>query len=96
MDIEGAEFHALRGLSGVLAANPGVSLIVETNPEMLAGAGSSAGEMWQWLVGLGYRPYVIPNDFTASAYLNAGAPAAPVPATTIPDRPACKVHGLGP
>jgi FkbM family methyltransferase len=69
VDIEGAEAHALRGLSETLAANPQARVIVEVNPTMLAGLGSSADALFEFMAGFGFKPYLIPNRYEEAAYL---------------------------
>ncbi len=39
MDIEGAEMAALRGMAGIMAASPGLALIMEYNPQALSASG---------------------------------------------------------
>jgi FkbM family methyltransferase len=69
VDIEGAEAHALRGLSATLAANPRVRAVVEVNPPMLAGLGSTAEGLFAFMENLGFKPHLIPNDYHETAYL---------------------------
>jgi FkbM family methyltransferase len=69
VDIEGAEAHALRGLSTTLSSNPRVRVIVEVNGPMLAGLGSSVEGLFAFMENLGFKPYLIPNDYHETAYL---------------------------
>jgi len=49
MDIQGYEFHALRGANRVLADNPGIKLFLELWPYGLAQAQTSWLELDEWL-----------------------------------------------
>lgn len=52
MDIEGAEFQALEGMSGILAAAEPPDLIVEHNVESIEAAGHRAGDIFTLLAEL--------------------------------------------
>jgi FkbM family methyltransferase len=41
IDVEGAEVHALRGMDGILSANPGLTLMLEWSPGQLIQVGDS-------------------------------------------------------
>ena len=58
LDIEGAEYHALKGMKNVLAEfSP--ELYVEINPGRLRSVGTSALEVCQFLSDFGYKPYYL-------------------------------------
>ena len=68
IDIEGAEAHALRGLSAILAGNPRVRVIAEVNPMMLAAMGASAEALFAFMADLDFQAYLIPNSYKETAY----------------------------
>jgi FkbM family methyltransferase len=59
IDIEGAELQALRGMTELLSTSPRTDLIMEINPFLLERAGSTAGELIQWLRARDYRVFRI-------------------------------------
>ena len=64
VDVEGAEVNVLRGARRVLSTLPfGALVVVEVEPSRLAAAGGSVVEAVQLMVGLGYRPHRIDNDY---------------------------------
>jgi FkbM family methyltransferase len=78
IDIEGAELHALRGLSGILDANRRLAIIVEVNPEMLHGLGSSAEALTDFLYQRGFVAERIPNTFDVRGYIRPRKVEPPV------------------
>ncbi|HWI58003.1 MAG TPA: hypothetical protein VNZ22_12310 [Bacillota bacterium] len=62
IDVEGAE-------AAVLAGRPGCELLVEIHPEPLRQPNHSAEQVLEVFGQAGYHPYVLENDYDASAYL---------------------------
>lgn len=62
MDVEGHEGRALRGMRKLLARAPGVRIMMEFVPEMMARSGVPAAEVAGMLGGLGLRPWLIGHD----------------------------------
>jgi len=58
MDIEGSEMMALKGASQLIQ-NCSPTLILEINADMLVAAGSSSGELFQYLRAFNYEAYWI-------------------------------------
>lgn len=56
LDVEGYEVRALRGMASLLEAHRPL-ILTEVNPEMLAQAGASAGELAEFLMSRGYEPF---------------------------------------
>ncbi len=54
MDIQGAEYDALGGMQRVLTENPGVVMLAEYWPAGLRRAGSSASQLLEYLMKLGF------------------------------------------
>ncbi|HVA45523.1 MAG TPA: FkbM family methyltransferase [Pirellulales bacterium] len=69
LDIEGAELHALRGLSRLFDVNREVAIVSEVNPQMLRELGESASNLCNSLTDLGFSAYAIENDYSVEAYL---------------------------
>ena len=59
LDIEGAEYLAVRGMTGLLDSRPGPDLICEVCDHYLQQLGSSAAELLAFLGELGYRAYIM-------------------------------------
>ena len=59
MDIEGGEPAALRGMTGMLAANPLIRLITEFNPECFIEAKLEPRAFLRQLEEIGFHIYVI-------------------------------------
>jgi FkbM family methyltransferase len=62
MDIQGFEYHALLGMSGVLRDNEQVKLILEYYPYGLKAAGSSSHELRTFLKKKEFSLYMISNN----------------------------------
>lgn len=62
MDVEGHEGRALRGMRRMLERAPGVRIMMEFVPEMMARSGVQAAEVAAMLGGLGLRPWMIGHD----------------------------------
>ena len=77
IDVEGAEFQALQGLTALLRANRHLSILSEVSPELMVQLGGSAADMFRWLAGHGFRPYEVENDYTVEAYLTPHRVRAP-------------------
>ncbi len=65
MDVQGAEAAAFRGMQRVLQDNQAVKVIWELSPAQLKDAGSSAGELLDWLDELGFA-FTIVDDTTGA------------------------------
>ncbi|MBR0650669.1 FkbM family methyltransferase [Roseomonas terrae] len=62
MDVEGHEGRALRGMRRLLERAPGVRIMMEFAPEMMARAGVPAAEVADMLGRLGLRPWMIDHE----------------------------------
>jgi FkbM family methyltransferase len=87
VDIEGAEAHALRGLSAILGRNPRLQVIAEVNPKMLGDMGSSVADLFSFMEGFGFAAYAIPNDYQMAAYLPPIRYEPPRRLAAPPERP---------
>lgn len=54
MDIEGAELSALRGMRGMIAASPGLKLVMEYNPSALRAFGHDPQAALEEALGMGF------------------------------------------
>jgi FkbM family methyltransferase len=63
VDVEGAEVEVLEGMAGLLRRSPGVTVIVEWNPDTLRLAGQLPSEVPRVMHKLGIRNIVILNDW---------------------------------
>lgn len=88
IDIEGAEAHALRGLSSILAGNPRVRVVAEVHRTILAGMGSSAEALFAFMADLGFQAYQIPNSYKETAYFPPFRYEGPRPVHSPPVEPA--------
>lgn len=59
LDVEGSEGRVLRGMQGLLARSPGVRILMEFAPEMMAASGVPAAEVTALLEGFGLLPWTI-------------------------------------
>lgn len=57
IDIEGHEYHALRGMREVIAASPTISIMVEVRESFLAAAGSSSEQLFADLRDVGMHAF---------------------------------------
>ncbi len=62
MDVEGHEGRVLRGMRGMLERSPGIRLMMEFAPEMMARSGVPAAEVVGLLSGLGLRAWTIDDE----------------------------------
>ncbi len=62
MDVEGYEGRALRGMSKLLARSPGVRMMLEFAPGMMASAGVPAPDVVSQLRGLGLSAWLIDGE----------------------------------
>lgn len=62
LDVQGAEMSALRGMTGLLAASPDVTLITELDVGCMVANGDDPREYIQALVDLGFRLHHISHD----------------------------------
>ena len=69
IDVEGAEFAAVRGLSKALSDLPdSAEVIVEVGPQRATGGGD-VNELFSAFAGAGFIPYAIPNEYEVMHYL---------------------------
>jgi hypothetical protein len=69
IDVEGAEFAAVRGLSTALATLPDeAEVIVEVGPQRVGRAGD-VDELFSVFTRAGFVPYAIPNEYEVLDYL---------------------------
>jgi FkbM family methyltransferase len=69
MDIEGAEFAALKGAVKTLERfRP--AMLLEVNPSAMAGTGSDVNDLHELLRGFGYRSFMPGVDAAASSYVD--------------------------
>jgi FkbM family methyltransferase len=69
IDVEGAEYAAVRGLASALPRLPGVAeVIVEVGPQR-ARTPSDVDELFAFFHGVGFRGYAIPNAYEPRDYL---------------------------
>src|SRR5258706_7056201 len=54
IDVQGYEYQVIQGMTDILERNPSSILMIEVFPEALRSAGSSATELMQYLVALGF------------------------------------------
>jgi FkbM family methyltransferase len=57
LDIEGHEYHALRGMGDLIAASPAISVLVEVRETFLVAAGTSSNELFAHMRSLGLASY---------------------------------------
>lgn len=85
IDVEGAEWSVLAGMTGLMeAARHDMEIIMEVNPEMLREQGHTVEELLSVLVRHRYHPYRIKNEYQVWSYLRVGPIDAR--ATRIRDR----------
>jgi FkbM family methyltransferase len=78
IDVEGAEYDVVQGLLSALPSmHPDVELVLEINPELLAGQGHTAAELVDLLNTHGFHAYRMPNGYCISDYLPRQPPASP-------------------
>lgn len=85
IDVEGAEFGALRGMTSLLERNDRLAIIVEFNPAMLRELGEAPQDLYEWLVAHGFSAQLLVNDYDVSAYLMTGLLEGPTMVTSCPD-----------
>jgi FkbM family methyltransferase len=71
MDVQGAEARVLRGMSGVMDANPSLTLIVELSPWMLRDIGDDPSALLEDLVTRGFDLHTMDE---ASGVMTPGTP----------------------
>ena len=70
IDVEGAEWHVLKGLESMLSGcRQDLEIIVEVTPVALAAEGKSWRDIFGFFERYAFHPYVIPNDYSVDAYL---------------------------
>jgi FkbM family methyltransferase len=57
LDIEGHEYHALRGMHELIAASPAISILVEVRETFLIAAGTSSDQLFAHMRSLGLTSY---------------------------------------
>ena len=83
VDVEGAEVDVLKGMGGLLRGSPGVTVIVEWNPDTLRSAGRLPSEVPRVMQELGIGGLVVLDDWArrerALADVLPAADEGPVP-----------------
>lgn len=59
IDVQGAELHVLRGMHGMLVRHPSAQLLLEIAPDHLAEGGTRLAEVRDFLVELGFSPFLL-------------------------------------
>jgi FkbM family methyltransferase len=67
LDVQGAEARVLHGLAGTLAANPGVRVLCELCPALLADAGAGRADVFGPLRAAGLAPHLLGRGGSAEA-----------------------------
>jgi len=88
MDAEGAETGILAGMQGVLARNPGLTLLTEFFPRAICGFGSSPEDYVRQLAALGFRIHPIDEATGELRALDPAHVAELVSELTRPGAPA--------
>lgn len=70
IDVEGAEWSALRGAERILEKAAGLTVICEVCPERLAALGSCVDDLLAFMEKHGYHAQTIANDYSVNAYLS--------------------------
>jgi FkbM family methyltransferase len=85
IDVEGAEWHVIQGMAGVLdRCREDLEIVVEVTPAVLAAEGTSGGELLAFFARRGYRPYLLENDYSPRSYYAGGVLRPPYPITEFP------------
>ena len=85
IDVEGAEWRALQGMTGLLKnSRRDLKVVIEVAPQMLAAAGATLDDLLSFFSGFGFRPSIIENDYRAATYAD-GVVCAPTPFSTFPE-----------
>jgi FkbM family methyltransferase len=70
IDVEGAEWEVVQGLSPALKKLPeNAELVIEISPERLALQNKTADDIFQILKHEGFYPYILENDYSGYSYL---------------------------
>ena len=69
IDVEGSEWAALQGASGLLDRASNIAVICEVCPERLATLSGSVEELVDFMASRGFSARVIPNDYSVEAYI---------------------------
>jgi FkbM family methyltransferase len=85
IDVEGAEWHVLSGMSSMIcAARKDLEIIVEVAPRMLEAEGITCQDLLHLFSTWGFNSYRIDNDYSAASYITRGVPVRPKRIETIP------------
>jgi FkbM family methyltransferase len=85
IDVEGAEWHVISGLTALLhACRRDLEIMVEVAPRMLQEQGKSCQDVLDFFGAWGLHPYSIENDYSAAAYYCRTAPRRPQRIVRIP------------
>jgi FkbM family methyltransferase len=78
IDVEGAEWHAIRGMQPLMAScRDDLEIMIELNSKMLAADNKTPQDALDLFAGYGFRAYQIENDYLQERYLYREAPLAP-------------------
>lgn len=78
LDIEGAEYGALRGLTGLLpSSHPELEILAEANVRPADEGGSRAADLIALLGEFGFHAYEVDNPYTLSPYVSRRVKARP-------------------
>jgi FkbM family methyltransferase len=75
IDVQGAEMATVRGLSRTLTRSPGIGILCELSPDLLARAGTNVGELLAFFHDAGLTPHRIRGDGTLVPVTKAAARA---------------------
>jgi FkbM family methyltransferase len=85
IDVEGDEDRVLRGGMRLLdELHPGASVVAEVSPERLRAHGSTATELLDSVVALGFRAFEMPNDYTTLGSARSREGTDPEPLASPP------------
>jgi hypothetical protein len=86
IDAEGAEWRVLKGFVEVLPClRADVELVIELSTTLLYEEGVTLGDVSRLLGKHGFVPYLLANDYQASAYYSQESPTPPVRIDSWPD-----------
>ena len=70
IDVEGAEWAALQGASGLLERAKNIAVICEVCPERIEALSGSLNELLSFMSQRGFHAIVVPNDYSAASYIS--------------------------
>ena len=87
LDIEGAEYHALQGMTAIFDVNKDLKIISEVNPQMLAELSTSTTKLFDFFESRGFYPYLINNNYSVEAYIASHVPRILPRLSVLPTNP---------